>query len=276
MNKLGSNLLFDITDTINSTDQKKYSNEIDGKRIEEVNLIDIQPDPEQPRKNIDPDSEDIRELAESIKEHGFIHFITVRPEKDRKYVIITGERRFCAAKKLGLEKIPVAITSQSEVNCALIQLEENIHRQDLSPLEEAAAYERFVDEFGKQQKDIVNLIKKPKSYVSQMMSINKLSPEIKNEIGKKDIAKKVLWDLATLSEEDQKATWEKIKKEPTIASLEGVKQTLQKKKSSKPQLDEKELEEAIEWAYKQQKISKYMPLSYRNKLIQEFRENLNQ
>lgn len=92
MNKLGSNLLFDITDTINSTDQKKYSNEIDGKRIEEVNLIDIQPDPEQPRKNIDPDSEDIRELAESIKEHGFIHFITVRPEKDRKYVIITGER----------------------------------------------------------------------------------------------------------------------------------------------------------------------------------------
>lgn len=158
MNKLGSNLLFDITDTINSTDQKKYSNEIDGKRIEEVNLIDIQPDPEQPRKNIDPDSEDIRELAESIKEHGFIHFITVRPEKDRKYVIITGERRFCAAKKLGLEKIPVAITSQSEVNCALIQLEENIHRQDLSPLEEAAAYERFVDEFGKQQKDIVNLI----------------------------------------------------------------------------------------------------------------------
>ncbi len=275
--KLGSNPLAEIMGTIESPKNENESkNEIDGKKIRYINIEDIEPDPDQPRKDIDHDSEEIMELSESIKEHSFIHFITVREIEGGKYIIVTGERRFWAAKKAGLEKIPVMIISTSKEDCALIQLEENIHRQDLTAIEEAEAYARLVTEFEKQQKDIVHLIKKPKSYVSQMMSLNKLSPEIKEDARKTSVARRVLWDLASLAKDEQKVVWNKIKKEPTITAFEKAKQSLQKEKVAKNKVDEEELEKAIEWAYKEKKISDYISVGHQRKLMEDFSQKDDQ
>lgn len=278
--KLGSNPLAEIMNTIDSPRNEIAINtiddKIDGKKIRYISIEDIEPDPDQPRKDIDHDSDEIKELSESIKSHSFIHFITVREREGGKYIIVTGERRFWAAKRADLKEIPVIITSTSQEECALIQLEENIHRQDLTAIEEAEAYVRLMTEFEKQQKDIVKLIKKPKSYVSQMMSLKKLSTEIKEEVRKTSVARRVLWDLASLSEDEQKVVWNKIKKEPTINAFEKVKQSLQKEKVAKNEVNEEELQKAIEWAYKEKKISDYISAVHQRKLMEDFSQKDDQ
>ena len=208
--------------------------EIDGKSIQTVDIKAITPDPDQPRKNIDPESEDIKQLAHSIKKHGFINFITVREKKKGQYIIVAGERRFTAAKVAKLKTIPVFVLDpeKAPLDYALIQLEENLQREDLSPFEEAESYQRLKEEFGLQQKDVAKAVKRDKTYVSRMMKINEMVPEVRTEITKEStgIAKRVVMDLASFSQEDQQQLWKKIKKNPVMSNLQRAAKSLEKRK----------------------------------------------
>ncbi|WP_372370086.1 ParB/RepB/Spo0J family partition protein [Candidatus Uabimicrobium sp. HlEnr_7] len=226
---LGSNPL----SWIQPTKEKEESQTIDGKEIKVVAISKIKPDPNQPRQKIDLGSTDIKELAQSIKNHGFINFITVRQEKDT-YIIVAGERRYTAAKVASLKKIPVMIIDESKapLDYALIQLEENLQRENLNTFDEADFYQRLQAEFGLQQKQIVERVGKSKAYISKMMKLKKIEPQVKKEAKQKAVPREVLFELAALDAEKQTHIWEKIKKSPTIAAIEKTKENINKSKVS--------------------------------------------
>ena len=118
-------------------------NEIPGKENNKPSVISlnlIKNNDDQPRKSFD--DEKIAELAQSIKEHGIIQPIILN-KKDDYYVIVAGERRWRAAKLLGLKEVPAIVMELTDKNILEISLIENIQRQDLNPIEEALAYKNF-------------------------------------------------------------------------------------------------------------------------------------
>ena len=132
----------------------------------------LYPSPEQPRRRFD-DAE-LAELAESIKVHGVIVPLVVRPRPEGGYFLIAGERRWRAAQRAGLHAVPVVVQevdSQIAFERALV---ENIQRSDLGPLEEAAAYQRLIDEFSLSQDEVAERIGKDRSTVANSIRLLKL------------------------------------------------------------------------------------------------------
>ena len=252
---------------------------VDGKEIKVVEITKIKPDPNQPRKEINSQSADIKELAQSIKVHGFINFITVRQEEDL-YIIVAGERRYTAAKIAGLEKIPVMIIDESKapLDYALIQLEENLQRENLNTFDEADFYQRLQAEFGLQQKQIVERVGKSKAYISKMMKLAKIEPQIKQQAKEQSVPREVLFELSSLQAESQTEVWEKIKKNPTIAAIEKSKVSLTKKKPVKKKNQRPDAElvfQALKKALKKDNdaIFNFIPAKKVQKLLEEYGEN---
>ncbi len=138
---------------------------------------ELYPSPEQPRRRFD----DIKlgELADSIKVHGIIVPLVVRPRPGGGYFLIAGERRWRAAQRAGLHEIPVVVQDVEEGAALERALVENLQRADLGPLEEAAAFQRLVDEFGLTQEEIGGRIGKDRSTVANTMRLLRLPSEVR-------------------------------------------------------------------------------------------------
>ncbi len=139
----------------------------------DINLI--KPNKEQPRKHFD--NEKLIELANSIKEHGIIQPIVVRKE-NQFYVIIAGERRWRAAKLLNLKEVPIIIKELSDVEVVQISLIENIIREDLNPIEEAAAYNKLLNDFNLTQEEISKQVSKSRSAIANSLRLLNLDERI--------------------------------------------------------------------------------------------------
>jgi ParB family chromosome partitioning protein len=144
--------------------------------IEEVPINQIDPNPYQPRSRFDEES--LAGLTASIRELGVLQPILVRQVSDDRYAIIAGERRWRAAKRAGLQFIPVIVR---EVNDALTlqhALVENLHRDDLNPLEEAAAYQQLVEDFELTQEEVAHKVGKSRSAVANLLRLFQLPPQV--------------------------------------------------------------------------------------------------
>lgn len=135
-------------------------------------IEDLYPSPEQPRRKFDDAK--LGELADSIKVHGIIVPLVVRPRPGGGYFLIAGERRWRSAQRAGLHEIPVVVQDVEEGEALERALVENLQRADLGPLEEAAAFQRLVDEFGLTQDEIGARIGKDRSTVANTMRLLKL------------------------------------------------------------------------------------------------------
>jgi len=137
-------------------------------------IEDLYPSPEQPRRRFDDAK--LGELADSIKVHGIIVPLVVRPRPNAAggYFLIAGERRWRAAQRAGLHEIPVVVQDVEEGEALERALVENLQRADLGPLEEAAAFQRLTDEFGLTQDEIGARIGKDRSTVANTMRLLKL------------------------------------------------------------------------------------------------------
>lgn len=136
--------------------------------ITELPIDQIHPQTDQPRKRFDEQS--LRELAESLKEHGVLQPVLVR-QVSSGYEIIAGERRWRAAQLAGLTNLPVVVREINDQQAAEISLIENIQRDDLTVVEEARAYRRLADQFGYTQEVIAERIGKSRAYVANTMRI---------------------------------------------------------------------------------------------------------
>ena len=143
---------------------------------------EIEPNRNQPRKNFN--SENISALAESIREHGMLQPILVRPIKMGGYQIVAGERRWRAAKMIGLEEVPVSILELSDTEVMQIAVIENLQREDLNPIEEALAYKDLTDNYGMTQEQISKLTGRSRPAISNSMRMLEL-PEIVRELVEK-------------------------------------------------------------------------------------------
>jgi ParB family chromosome partitioning protein len=167
---LGKGLAAFIPDEFSILKEERYA---------EIEIDEIKPNPFQPRMKFDDQS--IDELARSIKESGVVQPVLVSPENDH-YMIIVGERRWRAAQKAGLRKIPVLIRNIPREKQLEISLIENIHREDLNPLEIAQAYQRLMDEQGYTQQEIAEKVGKDRTSVTNYVRLLKLPQEIQDHI----------------------------------------------------------------------------------------------
>ncbi len=150
-------------------------NEDEKDRIFEIPLKDIEPNTNQPRKNFDNDS--LMELADSIRAHGIIQPIIVQKNGD-KFIIVAGERRFRAARKVGLKTIRCIIQNYSIQAKKEIALVENVQREDLNPVEIAFAIKKLVDDYNLEMEEVAEKIGKTRSVVSNYLRILRLEPEV--------------------------------------------------------------------------------------------------
>ncbi|GIW47045.1 MAG: chromosome partitioning protein ParB [Deltaproteobacteria bacterium] len=145
-----------------------------------INISQIKPNSYQPRKDFD--EKGIEELAASIQEKGIIQPLIVRRLEENNYEIIAGERRWRAAQKAGLAKIPVIVKDVSDREALELALVENLQRQDLNPIEEATAYEQLIEEFGLTHEEISKRIGKDRSTITNQLRLLKLPEEVKQAL----------------------------------------------------------------------------------------------
>jgi ParB family transcriptional regulator, chromosome partitioning protein len=141
-------------------------------------IEELYPSPEQPRHKFDEAK--LGELADSIKVHGIIVPLVVRPRPEGGgYFLIAGERRWRAAQRAGVHEVPVVVQDVEEATALERALVENLQRADLGPLEEAAAYARLVDEYGLTQDEIAARIGKDRSTVANAIRLLKLPAPVR-------------------------------------------------------------------------------------------------
>lgn len=139
----------------------------------------------QPRKDIDPES--LQELADSIKAQGVMQPIVVRPISDHRYEIIAGERRWRAAQLAGLDEIPALVRDVADKAAIAMSLIENIQREDLNPIEEAAALLRLQQEFELTQQEVADAVGKSRSTVANLLRLMSLQADVRRLVEHGDL-----------------------------------------------------------------------------------------
>ncbi len=153
----------------------KESGEDSKDKVVMVKIAEVEPSRKQPRKQFDEDA--LLELAESIKQFGVLQPLLVQKKEDY-YEIIAGERRWRASKLAGIKDIPVMVKDFSDQEAVEISLIENIQRENLNPIEEAAAYKRLMEEFHLKQDTIAERVSKSRTAVTNSMRLLKLDERV--------------------------------------------------------------------------------------------------
>ncbi|WP_028647910.1 ParB/RepB/Spo0J family partition protein [Nocardiopsis sp. CNT312] len=156
----------------------------DGTYLEEVELGAITPNPRQPRINFDEEA--LEELRDSISEVGLLQPVVVRRIADAhgspNYELIMGERRWRASKEAGLDRIPAIVRTTSDDDLLRDALLENLHRQELDPLEEAAAYQQLLDDFGATHGELAQRLGKSRSHITNTLRLLGLPPQVQTRV----------------------------------------------------------------------------------------------
>lgn len=162
-------------------------NAFESKDIKTLRMSEIEPNRSQPRTIFD--EENIEGLAKSIKEHGLIQPIVVRPlPNGMTYQIIAGERRWRACKLLKMEEVPVIIRETDELEAAQLAIVENVQRADLNPVEEAMAYRALMDKYGMTQDRLAEVMGKSRPYIANLTRLLSLPEEALNALSNGEIS----------------------------------------------------------------------------------------
>ena len=150
-----------------------------------LKISEIEPNKKQPRHDFDPET--LKELSESIEQHGVIQPLVVRPLFDGGYEIVAGERRFRAARMAGLTEVPVVIRELTDSQSMELALIENLQREDLSDLELAMGYESLINEYEMTQEQVAETVNKSRSAVANTLRLMKLPDGVKTMLKNGDI-----------------------------------------------------------------------------------------
>ena len=213
-----------------------------------MNITKVEPNREQPRKKFDEDA--LLELAESIKQYGVLQPLLVQ-EREDYYEIVAGERRWRAAKIAGIKEIPVIIKKLTRQEIMEISLIENIQREDLNPIEEAAAYESLIQKLGYTQEKLAERVGKSREYCANIMRLLKLPEDVQSMVVNKQLTMSHVRPLLSLNDEEEiYEAAEKIKKnkmsvrevEAYVRDVNGGGQKKPKKKEKDPMIRDLEIQ----------------------------------
>jgi ParB family chromosome partitioning protein len=180
-------------------DIQNNATEVPGRREIEIAISEIRPNPYQPRKEFEPKA--LQELADSIKTHGIFTPLLVRKSVSG-YDLIAGERRLRAAKLAGLTTVPAIAVDFTEEQMMEISILENVQREDLNPIEEAAAYESLVKKLGYTQEKLAQRVGKSREYCANMMRLLKLPSEVQQLVIEKKLTNGHVRPLLSLEDDD--------------------------------------------------------------------------
>jgi ParB family chromosome partitioning protein len=180
---------------------KSSEDKPDTESLQKLPLENIVPNRYQPRTVFN--HERIRELADSILEHGLLQPITVRPIEENMYEIIAGERRFRAMKLLHMEETDALIRYLTDQETAAVALIENIQRENLSSIEEARAYRKLLEMEDITQKDLAQNLGKSQSFIANKLRLLKLSDSVIEALGTGEITERHARSLLSLEDEEQ-------------------------------------------------------------------------
>jgi ParB family transcriptional regulator, chromosome partitioning protein len=156
------------------------------KKVKQVFIDQIEPNPFQPRQDFSEES--LEELTQSIRENGIIQPVTLRQVSPEVYQIVTGERRWRAARNAGMKEIPALIRECSDQQMVEIALIENLQREDLNPIEEAQAYQKMLEEFAMTQEDLARRVGKGRSSIANMVRLLNLAPRVQVYVSRETIS----------------------------------------------------------------------------------------
>lgn len=189
-------------------------------------ISDIEPDSNQPRTRFDEAA--LGELEASIREFGVLQPLLVRPMSDGSYKIVAGERRWRAAKRAGLREVPVVVKSLSEEEAAAIALIENLQREDLNAIEEAAGIKRLMDEFGFTQDQAAEKLSKSRPAIANALRLLALPKDVAQLVSENELsagharALLGLKDKEMLSDAAKKVIEEKLSVRQTEALVKAL------------------------------------------------------
>jgi ParB family transcriptional regulator, chromosome partitioning protein len=152
----------------------------EGTYFEELAIGAITPNPRQPRQSFDEDA--LEELAFSIREVGLLQPVVVRPVMPGHYELIMGERRWRACQRAGLEHIPAIVRGTTDDDLLREALMENLHREQLNPLEEAAAYQQLLDDFGATHDELARKVGRSRPHISNTIRLLHLPPGVQRRV----------------------------------------------------------------------------------------------
>lgn len=222
--------------------------EAPGRREVELPIEEIRPNPYQPRKEFDKKA--LEELSESIKTHGIFTPLLVRKSVSG-YDLITGERRLRAAKMAGLKTVPAIQVEFTEEQMMEIAILENVQREDLNPIEEAAAYESLIQKLGYTQEKLAERVGKSREYCANIMRLLKLPEDVQSMVVNKQLTMSHVRPLLSLNDEEEiYEAAEKIKKnkmsvrevEAYVRDVNGGGQKKQKKKEKDTMIRDLEIQ----------------------------------
>jgi ParB family chromosome partitioning protein len=154
--------------------------------LDELPLASISPNRFQPRGHFDEEA--LSQLADSIREVGVLQPVLVRPAADGEYELIAGERRWRAARRVGLQTIPALVRETDDAAALEQALVENVHRDNLNPLEEAAAYQQLIEDFGLTHDEVAARVGRSRATVTNTLRLMQLPPAIQKAVQEKKIS----------------------------------------------------------------------------------------
>lgn len=216
----------------NRVETEEKSNSYVRDKVLYIDINDIKPNAEQPRKTFD--KEKISELSQSIIEHGIIQPLVVR-KSGKHYEIVAGERRWRAAREAELSVVPCIVRQFSDEENMLVAIIENMQREDLNPIEEAMGLEQMISAYGMTQEEVSKSVSKSRPYITNTLRLLKLPDEIKalvsegkistgharalitvkNKTKQEELCKKIIEDGISVRDVERLASEEKkIRKKP--------------------------------------------------------------
>jgi len=172
---------------------------IDRPRAIEISVDRLSPNPFQPRRSLT--EEGLEQLAESIRHHGILQPIVVRPSGDG-YQLIAGERRWRAAQIAGLQRIPAVVRELDDPSMVQVALIENLQREDLNPIEEASAYRRLMDEFNMTQEQLSSTIGRSRPAIANAVRLLNLPTEIQRAVEERKLSEGHARCLLAISDQE--------------------------------------------------------------------------
>ena len=173
--------------------------------VKQIPIAQIGANPDQPRKTFT--ETELSELAASIKEKGVLQPILLRTVTGRPYMyeIVAGERRYRASKMAGLSEIPALVKTLNDENAMEIALIENVQRENLNPIEEAAAYQNIMEKCGYELSDVSRLIGKSESYIRNIMRLNTLEDSVKAMVERGELSASAARTIAVAENQEELA-----------------------------------------------------------------------
>lgn len=222
-------------------------NSADTKESVEIRLSEIEPNRDQPRKYFDESA--LEELSESIKAHGLIQPLLVRPLLNGRYQIVAGERRWRACRLAGLTSVPVVIRDLDEQQTMEIALIENLQREDLNPIEEALGYKQLMDTYGFTQEQVSLSVNKSRPAIANALRLLNLNEAETEALESGKISQGHARTLLSISNpEAREIALEAAKNGCSVRELEKISQKAKGSSAPKKQKQRKQLYNEVEIA----------------------------